>query len=54
MPDVVSGQEVLDRWMTAPPWPELIKAEGRSVAGRIVEAEGEVFGLILIVLGVEA
>ena len=54
MPEVVSGHEVWDRGMTAPPRPELIEAGGRSVAGRIVEAEGDVFGLILIVLGVEA
>ena len=36
MPDVVSGQEIPDKRVTAPPWPELIEAGGRSVAGRIV------------------
>ena len=36
MTDVVSRQEVPDRGVTAPPWPELIEAVGRSVAGRIV------------------
>ena len=36
MPEVVLGQEVPDRGMTAPPPTELVKAGGRSVAGRIV------------------
>ena len=54
MLEVVSGQEVWDRGMTALPRPELIEAGERSVAGRIVEAGGDVFGLILIVLGLEA
>ena len=36
MPDVVWWQEVPDRGVTDPPWPELIEAGGRSVAGRIV------------------
>ena len=26
----------MDRGVTAPPWPELVKAGGRSVAGQIV------------------
>ena len=53
-------QEVPDRGVTAPPRPELIEAGGKSVAGRIVEARGDVFGVsdffkvIFIVLGVEA
>ena len=34
--DVVSGQEVPDRGVTAPHKPELVKAGGRSVDGRIV------------------
>ena len=36
VPGVVSGKEVLDRGVTAPPRPELVEAGGRSVAGRIV------------------
>ena len=36
LPDVVSGQEVPDRGVTAPPWPELVEVGGRSVAGQIV------------------
>ena len=35
-PDVVSGQEVPDRGVTAPPRPELVEAGGRSMTGRIV------------------
>ena len=35
VPDVVSGQEVPDRGVTAPLWPELVEAEGRSVARQI-------------------
>ena len=54
MPDVVSRQEVPDRGVTAPPRPELIEAGGRSVAGKIFEVRGDVFGVILIVFGVEA
>ena len=36
MPDVVSGQEVSDRGVTAPYRPELIQAGGRSMTGQIV------------------
>ena len=36
MPDVVSGQEVPDRGVTAPPRPELIEAGGRRMTGQIV------------------
>ena len=36
MLDVLLRQEVPDRGVTAPPWPELIEAGGRSVAGRMV------------------
>ena len=36
VPDVVSGQEVPNRGLTAPPWPELVEAGGRSVDGPIV------------------
>ena len=38
MPDVVSGQEVPDRGVTAPPRPELFEAGRMSVARRIVRA----------------
>ena len=36
VPDVVPGQEVLYRGVTAPPRPELVEAVGRSMAGLIV------------------
>ena len=36
MSDVVSGQEVPARGVTAPPWPELVEAGRRIVSGRIV------------------
>ena len=36
MPDVVSRQGIPDRGVNAPPWPKLIEAGGRSMAGRIV------------------
>ena len=36
MLDVMSGQKVPYRGVTAPPWLELIEAGGRSVAGGIV------------------
>ena len=45
MPDVVSRQEVPDKRVTAPPWPELIEVGGRSMVGLIVEAGGDVFGV---------
>ena len=36
IPDIVLGQEVPDRKVTAPSRPELIEAGGRSMTGQIV------------------
>ena len=54
VPEVVPEQEVPDRGVAAPPQPELVEAGGRSMAGRIVKAGGDVFRVILIVFRVKA
>ena len=36
MPEVVSREEMPDRGVTAPPWPELIEAGGRRMTGQLV------------------